>query len=93
MSANDQGPVDQPNPANHLNKDGQQQRMSSKISGDVPGPKLGKVSVVRLSLLLGLLLVRLVTPLASGESEELADKRLTEFAAAVMPLLPEFVPN
>ena len=57
MSANDQGPVDSPNPPNHPNKDGQQQRMSSKTSGDVPGPKLGKVSVVRLSLLLGLLLV------------------------------------
>ena len=38
-------------------------------------------------------LVRLVTPLASGESEEVADKRLKEFAAAVMPLLPHYVPN
>ena len=38
-------------------------------------------------------LVRLVTPLESGESEEVADKRLTEFAAAVMPLLSHYVPN
>jgi exosortase D (VPLPA-CTERM-specific) len=38
-------------------------------------------------------LVRLVTPLLAGEPEEAADQRLTEFVAAVAPLLPQYAPN
>jgi len=38
-------------------------------------------------------LVRLVTPLGAKETEEAADKRLTAFATAIMPLLPRYIPN
>ncbi len=38
-------------------------------------------------------LIRLVTPLVVGEQEESADKRLTAFVEAVLPVLPQYVPN
>ena len=38
-------------------------------------------------------LVRMITPLAPGESEEMGDARLTEFAGTAVPRLPEFIPD
>lgn len=38
-------------------------------------------------------LVRLMAPVAPREDIAMADQRLTEFARAVVPLLPEYVPN
>jgi len=38
-------------------------------------------------------LVRLVTPIVAGETEEAADQRLMEFVAAVVPVLPQYIPN
>jgi exosortase D (VPLPA-CTERM-specific) len=38
-------------------------------------------------------LVRLMTPLPPGGGEADADRRLTEFAAQVVPQLPRFIPN
>ena len=38
-------------------------------------------------------LVRLVTPIVAGETEEAADQRLMEFVAAVVPVLPQYIPD
>jgi exosortase D (VPLPA-CTERM-specific) len=38
-------------------------------------------------------LIRFVTPLALGESAENADRRLLAMTRAVVPMLPEYVPN
>ena len=38
-------------------------------------------------------LVRLVTPIVAGEADDAADQRLMEFVTAVMPVLPDYVPN
>lgn len=38
-------------------------------------------------------LVRLVTPIASGENESDADGRLKSFMSEVLPILPQFVPQ
>jgi EpsI family protein len=38
-------------------------------------------------------MIRLITPLPVSSSEADADRRLTDFASRVAPMLPRFVPN
>ena len=38
-------------------------------------------------------LVRVITPLAHGETEAMADRRLSAFLGSVIQIIPNYVPN